>query len=83
MLAEVGYRGYGSTYRATYNILSKFYLGTVFFLGGGGMVRGKYTLGRGLGPSLRKMLVCLYPSTSIRQCLLAGQARAYFMLPLF
>ena len=48
-----------------------FYLGMFFFGGGGKMVRGKCVLGRGLGP---KMLVCLYPSTSSRQCLLKGKS---------
>ena len=41
---------------------------------GGKMVGGKCTLGRGLGPSSRKVLLCLYLSTSIRQCLLAGKS---------
>ena len=38
------------------------------------MVREKCALGRGLGPSPRKVLVCLYPSTSIHLCLLAGKS---------
>ena len=50
--------------------------------------RGKGTLGRGLGQSPpnppplppRKMWVCLYPNTSIHQCLLAGKSLLY---PLF
>ena len=31
-------------------------------------------LGRGLGPSTQEMLVCLYLSISIRQCLLVGKS---------
>ena len=39
------------------------------------MVRGKCALGRSLGPPPpRKVLVCFYLSTSIRQCLLAGKS---------
>ena len=41
---------------------------------GGKMVRRKCILGRGLEPSPRKVLLCLYPSTSISQCLLAGKS---------
>ena len=36
------------------------------------MERGKCTLGRGLGPSSSKMLVCLYQTPSLHQCLLTG-----------
>ena len=46
------------------------------------MIRGKCVLGRGLGPSSRKVLVCLYPSTPICQCLLAGKGLLYAKLQL-
>ena len=59
-------------YYTIYRVLSR---NEFFFFGGGGkMVRGKCTLGRGLGPSPRKVLVCLYSSTSIHLCLLAGKS---------
>ena len=41
------------------------------------MVRGKCTLGRVWGLPPRKMLVCLYPSTSICQFLLTGKGLLY------
>ena len=42
------------------------------------MVGRKYALGRSSGAiPTRKVLVCLYPSTSICQCLLAGKSLLY------
>ena len=38
------------------------------------MVTGKCALGRGWSLPPRKVLVCLYPSTSIRKCLHAGKS---------
>ena len=56
----------------------------MFFWGGGGggeMVGGKYALGIGVWAiSSRKVLVCLYPSTFIRQCLLAGKSLLYAII---
>ena len=49
---------------------SGFYLGTCF-LGGGEDGKGEVRP-RGLPP--RKMLACLYPHTSIHQCLLTGKS---------
>ena len=39
--------------------------------------KGKCTLGRGLGSSPRKMLLCLCPSTSVHQFVLAGKNILY------
>ena len=53
-----------------------FYLG--MDLGG---VRGKCILDRGLGPfPLENVIVCLYPSTTIRQWLLEGKSFLYAII---
>ena len=45
------------------------------------MVRGKCALGIGVwGLPPRKMLVCLYPSTSLRRCLLTGKSLLYAII---